>query len=83
MITLLLSAVICSIGFALWLAQVPLLDEYKPITGLIIMGVAVVFYKTPYFSYLLNRRHFVDDIEMMQLLGKDWQDYKARILMDA
>ena len=80
LITLLLSAFVCTIGFSLWLAKVPVLDEYKPGTGLVIMGFAALFYKTPHVAYWLNRRHFADDAETLRLMGDSWQDYKLRIL---
>ena len=62
------------------MAEVPLLDRYKPVTGLIIMGFAAIFYKTPHFSYWFNRRYFANDEVMMHLMGNDWEDYKTRIL---
>ena len=80
LITLCLSAFVCGIGFLLWMAEISLLDQYIPGTGLVIIGFATMFYKTPYFSYCFNRRYFANDEAMMHLMGNNWQDYKIRIL---
>ena len=79
-LTLLFSGLVCAAGFVLWWAEVPLLDRYKPATGLALMGLAVVFYKIPYFVYLLNRRRFSTDDVCLRLMGRTWKQYRMRIL---
>lgn len=79
-LTLGLSAFVCSTGLALWAFGVPLLHEYKPLTGLLLMLLAVVFYKVPYVAYRLNRRYFSDREGHLVLMGETWDEYKARII---
>ena len=80
MLTVTLAGAVCAVGFALWRADVPLLDEYKPGVGLAIMFLAFVFYKIPYAAYRLNRRRYMADDESRNLMGITWRQYRRRIL---
>ncbi len=78
--TLSLAAVICLIGLAFWWAEIPLLDEYKVIVGLIMIFLAFVFYNIPYLVYRLLRRRYRNDEAVKQLMGKRWYFYKSNIM---
>ncbi len=75
-----LAALVCAVGGALWLTEVSLTERYKMTAGLVIMLLAFVFYKIPYFSYRLNRRRFAGDKESLRLMGGDWRQYRSRML---
>lgn len=79
-LTLGLSAWVIGTGFVLWASGVPLLDEYKPLTGLVIMVLAAVFYQVPRIAYHLNRRHFSGKDGYAGLMGESWNEYKMRIV---
>ena len=79
-LTVALAGVVCAIGFVLWRAGVPLLDEHKPGVGLAIMFIAFVFYKIPYAAYRLNRRRYCADRDSLGLMGSGWRQYRRRIL---
>ena len=80
MFTLLLSSLVVCVSFLLWLNDVPLLLEYKPLTGIVLMVLAVIFYKIPYFAYLANCRYFADNGRANELMGGTWKQYRMRIV---
>ena len=79
-LTVALALAVCAVGGALWFAEVALEARYKTVTGLVIMFLAFVFYKIPYFSYRLNRRRLTRGGEDLQIIGDNWRQYKLRIL---
>ena len=79
-LTFFLALLVCATGCVLWLAGVPLEQEYKKGVGLAVMLLAFVFYKIPYLSYRLTRSRFSSDRETLRLMGDDWRQYKLRIL---
>ena len=79
-ITFGLSAAVCAVGFTFWGLEVPLLDEYKALTGLVLMVLSAVFYKIPHIAFLINRRHYAQDKAALHLMGETWSLYKARML---
>ncbi len=83
LLTLAFSAFVCTIGFLFWLNEIPLYERYKTLTGTILMVGAAIFYKIPYFSYLLNRRYFKNSNEDLRLMGNNWRQYYMRIINTA
>ena len=59
----------------------PLLDEYKLLVGLVLMILAVVYYKIPHLAFLMNRRHYSTDAVMLDLMGDTWEQYKKRLFL--
>ncbi len=80
LLTAALTLIVCAVGAVFWLGGVPFEERYKTATGLVIMFLALVFYKIPYFAYRLNRRWFARDAESLHLMGDSWRQYKLRIL---
>lgn len=80
-ITLGLSGLVCGVGFVLWGLKVPLLQEFKSLTGLVLMILAAVFYKIPHIVFLVNRRRYAGDADMLHLMGDTWDQYKKRMLL--
>ena len=80
LLTVVLTLPVCAFGGALWLAEVALETQHKTVTGLVIMLLALVFYKIPYFSYRLNRRWLEKSGGDLSLIGSNWRQYKLRIL---
>ncbi len=79
-LTVLFGALICTVGYALWAKNVPLLDSYKMIVGSVMMVCALIFHRIPYFVYLLNKKHFGNNSNDRQLMGHNWKEYCKRII---
>ena len=75
-----LMTVVCVVGGALTFFEIELADRYKALTGIVIMLLAVLLYKIPYFAYRLNRAWFSGDRDSLRLMGDSWRLYKLRIL---
>ncbi len=79
-LTVALMALVCATGGILALFETAAFDRYKMLTGTVIMLLAVLLYKIPYFAYRLNRAWFIKDQDSLQLMGDSWRLYKLRIL---
>lgn len=79
-LTAVLGAAVSLACFALWWNDVALLDEYKSLTGITLMFLAFVFYKLPWFAYRLNRRRYLHNQDGLNMMGKNWRQYRVRII---
>ena len=80
-LTVLLGGLVSFAFFALWWNDVALIDEYKSLTGLVMMFLAFVFYKLPYFAYRFNRRYYRQNEDGLNMMGKSWRQYRNRIIL--
>lgn len=64
----LISAVFWYLGYAST-------DVYSIRIGLILMGLAVVFYKLPYVSYVYTSRRFKDHPQAQELFAGGWKSF--------
>ena len=80
MLTVALMAVVCIASGALALFEIALVERYKMLAGAVVMLLAALLYKIPYFAYRLNRVWFTEDQDSLQLMGNNWRLYKLRIL---
>ena len=78
--TMSLAAVVAIVGLALWWADIPLLDEYKMLVGLVMIFLAFVFFNIPYVVFRLLRRRYQNNAAAMQVIGKRWYFYKINIM---
>lgn len=65
----------------LWWGRVELLDQYRSFAGLVLILLAVIFYKLPYLSYLLNKKRYRNHPEGLAIIGKSWKEYCTRVMM--
>lgn len=76
-----LGATVSLVCLILWWNDVALLNQYKSLTGVILMFLAFVFYKLPYFAYRLNRRRYKDNEDGLNMMGNNWKQYRAKIML--
>lgn len=72
---LLLLVIVCSAIF--WWMGVDVQGKSSVFTGLVLLVLAVVFYKLPYLSYILMKyRYQGDDIPTKSILDDGWPAFK-------
>ena len=76
-----LGLLVSAVCLGLWWTGVVLVNEYKSLTGIILMFLAFVFYKLPYFAYWLNRRRYRNHSKGLDMMGKNWKQYRTKILL--
>ena len=72
---ILAALIICSAG--LWAAGVVVQGINSVMTGLVLIALAVVFYKLPHISYLLVRKNHQETMRSIDpKLAEDWLAFK-------
>ena len=75
-LTIGLVLILAIISTLLWLSSVSL-QSISIWVGIVLMLVAVVFYRIPWFSYLLTRKHFIKlEILNNEVLNSGWVSFK-------
>ena len=72
-----LVALVAIVSAVLWLLGVASTEEHSIKIGLVLMGLAVVFYKLPYLSYWYTRRRFKSHPQAQALFNGDWKSFRS------
>ena len=72
-----LVVLIALVSATFWYLGYASTDKYSIRIGLVLMGLAVIFYKLPYLSYLFAKRRYKDSQAARGILDQGWQSFNS------
>ena len=75
-LTLGLTVSIILVSVILWYLGYASIDSHSTIIGLILMGLAVIFYKLPHISYWCTRIRYRSDEGASKMLSSGWKEFR-------
>ena len=66
---------VAAVSAALWALGYAGTDAYSIRIGLSLMGLAVIFYKLPYVSYVYTRRRFKHHPKAQKVFSGGWKSF--------
>lgn len=72
-----LVVLVALVSATFWYLGYAATDKYSTRIGLVLMGLAVIFYKLPYISYLFTKRRYKHSQAAPGILDQGWKSFNS------